>query len=106
MRAFTGVGLALAVIALIASGCASIGARCGQASPSTYPGVYPGPRNIIQEMETPRGAAHNILVWPFGIFDFPFSTALDTALLPIDLPYWAFTRAPENHPTTTPDSPQ
>jgi len=104
MKSFAGVGHVLAMVALAGSGCGSIGARCGQASPSTYPGVYPGPRNIIQEMETPRGAAHNILVWPCGIVDFPLSAALDTALLPIDVPYWAFARAPEEHPAPTPDS--
>jgi uncharacterized protein YceK len=82
--------LALAAAALAGVGCASIGARTGNGAPGVYPGVYPGPQTIIYEMQTPRGVAHNIMVWPCGIIDFPLSAALDTALLPWDLPYWAF----------------
>jgi uncharacterized protein YceK len=87
--------LALAASALLGSGCASICFRTGHTEPDVpgiYPGVYPGPQLIIYEMQTPRGVAHNIMVWPCGIIDFPLSTALDTALLPFDLPYWACTR--------------
>ncbi len=87
--------LTLAVCALAGSSCASISARVGYVEsdvPKIYPGVYPGPQLIIYEMHTYRGVAHNVMVWPIGIIDFPLSTALDTALLPIDLPYGAFTR--------------
>ena len=81
--------LAFAASALLGSGCASICARTGYVEPDVpkiYPGVYPGPQLIIYEMHTPRGAAHNIMVWPCGIIDFPLSAALDTALLPWDVP--------------------
>ena len=84
--------LAFAASALLGSGCASICARSGYVEPDVpkiYPGVYPGPQLIIYEMHTPRGAAHNIMIWPCGIIDFPLSAALDTALLPWDVPYWA-----------------
>jgi uncharacterized protein YceK len=106
MRAFTSLYLVLVAIALAGSGCASIGARTGYADAGIYPGVYPGPRNIIHEMETPRGAAHNILVWPCGIIDFPLSAALDTVLLPLDLPYWAYTRDSKDQSPTTTDTPK
>jgi uncharacterized protein YceK len=85
--------LALAASAIIGSGCASICVRTGYIEPDVpkiYPGVYPGPQLIIYEMQTPRGAAHNIMMWPCGIIDFPLSAALDTALLPWDVPYWTF----------------
>src|SRR5438270_89364 len=88
-KAFTVSCLASAAAALAGFGCASIGARTGNGAPGVYPGVYPGPQTIIYEMQTPRGAAHNMLVWPCGIIDFPLSAALDTALLPWDIPYWA-----------------
>ncbi len=86
---------ALAASALFGSGCFSICTRTGYVEPDVpkiYPGVYPGPQLIIYEMQTPRGVEHNILMWPCGIIDFPLSAALDTVLLPFDLPYWAFTR--------------
>ncbi|HVV72393.1 MAG TPA: YceK/YidQ family lipoprotein, partial [Verrucomicrobiae bacterium] len=87
--------LGLAASAVLESGCASICARAGSVEPDVphiYPGVYPGPQLIVHEMQTPRGAAHNILVWPCGIIDFPLSAGLDTLLLPFDVPYWACTR--------------
>ena len=92
-RALTIFCLAFAASALLESGCASICVRTGQIEPDVpkiYPGVYPGPQLIIYEMQTPRGVAHNIMVWPCGIIDFPLSAALDTALLPWDVPYWVF----------------
>jgi len=87
--------LALAATALLGSGCFSISGRTGHVEPDVpkiYPGVYPGPHLIIYEMQTPRGVEHNVLMWPCGIIDFPFSTALDTVLLPFDWPYSACQR--------------
>lgn len=101
--------LALAASALLESGCASICARTGQVEPDVpkiYPGVYPGPQLIVYEMQTPRGVAHNIMVWPCGIIDFPLSAALDTVLLPFDLPYWAGTRGSEERPEENINSPK
>src|SRR5260370_8157365 len=85
--------LALAASALIGSGCASICVRTGYIEPDVpkiYPGVYPGPQLIIYEMQTPRGIAHNIMMWPCGIIDFPLSAPLTTPLPPSAAPYWAF----------------
>ena len=84
--------LALAAGALLGTGCCSISARVGAVAPDAakfYPGVYPGAKLIIYEMQTPRGVAHNVMVWPCGIIDLPLSAALDTVLLPFDWPYSA-----------------
>src|SRR6185295_3109300 len=88
-RAVTISCLALVAVSLTGSGCASIGARTGKFAPYVYPTVYPGPKTIIAGMQTQQGVAHNILVWPCGIIDFPISAALDTVLLPFDWPYSA-----------------
>ena len=84
--------LALVAAALSGSGCASIGARTRKFAPYVYPTVYPGPKTIIAGMQTQQGVAHNIMVWPCGIIDFPFSAGLDTVLLPFDWPYSACQR--------------
>jgi uncharacterized protein YceK len=100
--------LAIAASAFLGSGCASIGVRAGHIEadvPEIYPGVYPGPQLIIYEMRTPRGVAHNIMVWPCGIIDFPLSATLDTALLPFDLAYWACTRDSKELSSTGDNSP-
>ena len=76
----------LAATAVALCGCASIG---GRGDSRFYPSVYPGVQNHIyyfahrEENDMPS-------LWWLGIIDFPFSAALDTALLPWDVPYWAF----------------
>ena len=77
----------LCAIAVAVCGCASIG---GRGDDRFYPGVYPGVQNHIYCFER-RGVGTDMpCLWWLGIIDFPFSAALDTALLPWDLPYWAF----------------
>src|SRR4051812_30779507 len=72
-RALTISCLLLAAAALAGAGCASIGARSGKYEPYVYPTIYPGPKTIIYGMQHQQGVAHNILVWPCGIIDFPLS---------------------------------
>ena len=74
----------LGLLALSGSGCASIG---GRGDSRFYPGVYPGVRNHAYYFAHPEESDRPSLWW-LGIIDFPFSAALDTALLPWDLPYW------------------
>jgi uncharacterized protein YceK len=85
----------LAAGALLGTGCCSISARVGAVAPDAakfYPGVYPGPKLLIHEWQTPRGVEHNVLVRICAPFDFPLCAALDTALLPFDWPYAASQR--------------
>jgi uncharacterized protein YceK len=92
-RALAEFCLVLAAATLAGAGCASISARTGKYEPYVYPTVYPGPKTIIYGMQHKQGVAHNILVWPCGIIDFPLSAALDTVLLPFDWPYSASQRS-------------
>jgi uncharacterized protein YceK len=64
----------LAIIVIIASGCASIGA-------SGYPGVYCGVKKDIDRWEQSTSIEED----KFVIADLPFSAFLDTLLLPYDL---------------------
>ncbi len=91
-RAHAELCLVFAAATLAGAGCASISARTSESEPHLYPTVYPGPKTIIYGMQHKQGVAHNILVWPFGIIDFPLSAALDTLLLPFDWPYSASQR--------------
>ena len=79
------LSLMLTALSMSAAGCASIG---GRGDDRFYPGVYPGVRNHAYYFAHPE-ESDMPSVWWLGIIDFPFSAALDTALLPWDLPYWA-----------------
>ena len=79
--------LILCATALAVCGCASI---AGRGNDRFYPGVYPGARNDISAIESQGVGTDMPCLWMLSIFDFPLSAALDTALLPWDLPYWAF----------------
>src|SRR5262245_22217764 len=78
--------LLLCVLVMTSAGCASIG---GRGDERFYPGVYPGVRNHAYYFAHPKESDKPGLWW-LAIIDFPLSAALDTALLPWDLPYWAF----------------
>ena len=77
----------LCATAVVLCGCGSI---AGRGDSRFYPGVYPGVQNLIHCFAHP--AENDVPIWPLGIIDFPFSAALDTALLPGDLPYWVQSR--------------
>jgi uncharacterized protein YceK len=80
----------LVVTAVLGSGCGSIGGRSRSAY---YPGVYPGARCDVEFIVHHEGKDMSEL-WPLAVIDFPFSAAVDTVLLPWDLPYWALQPSP------------
>jgi uncharacterized protein YceK len=79
--------------ALLVAGCGSIGGRGGEGRYPVYPGVYPGVRNDAHFIAHREDNDMPDLWW-FKLVDLPFSAALDTVLLPWDLPYWAFQPTP------------
>ena len=77
------------VIGVSASGCSSISARLKN-DDRFYPGVYPGVRNTAYYLGHPEEQDMAPVILPVAVIDLPLSVALDTVLLPWDLPYWAF----------------
>ena len=82
----------LAAACLMGSGCSSVR---GRGESRFYPGPFPGLAYHQAEYVDGTGSEqsepsheeveHRML----GLIDFPFSFALDTALLPWDVVYWA-----------------
>ena len=83
------LSILLCAIAMSGAGCASVG---GRGDSRFYPGVYPGVQNHVYYFAHPEENDMPSLWW-LGVIDLPFSAALDTVLLPWDLPYWAIRRS-------------
>jgi uncharacterized protein YceK len=70
-------------------GCGTI---AGRGDADLYPCIYPGVRTDFGALDYKANGDH-LPISMIGIFDWPFSGAIDTALLPIDLSYWAISAA-------------
>src|SRR2546430_14865777 len=77
----------LVAVTVTAAGCGSIG---GRGDRRFYPGLYPGVKYDVHYLAHREENTDMQALWWLGVFDVPLSAALDTALLPWDLPYWAY----------------
>jgi uncharacterized protein YceK len=71
-------------------GCTSIGTHVSDEEPGVYTGVRADARLIAHPLEMDDSMVGHVEPWAivtYSIIDLPFSAALDTLLLPIDLIY-------------------
>lgn len=83
------LGLCLIAIALGISGCGTLSARINQRD-VYYPSTYPGVRQDIIDMRTPKSDTTGPGTRALAAFDIPFSAFADTFLLPIDALFLLF----------------
>ena len=88
----------VAAVSLGAAGCSSIN---GRGDDRFYPGPFPGLAYHQAEYANTTGGSEpsheEVERRLLGLMDFPFTLALDTALLPWDLLYRAFQRDSTNN---------